>query len=258
MYRLAVAVVFLFCALCALGQTRPTSDQLAITLAQQSISALTDGTAINDTTLNANVTSILGADHESGSATLRAKGINESRIDLSLNTSGVRSDVRNVLTSGPAGAWSTNGGPATAYTNHNCWVDAVWFFPELSSLSQTANPNFVFKYIGLTQHGAVNAQHIQIFQWSSQDATIPHLSTMDFYLDPVSSLPLAIDFKVHSDSDMNVDIPVEIGFANYQRVSGVQVPFHIQRMLNGGVVLDATLTSATLNGGLADTLFSLH
>ncbi len=256
MFRLAVVVSLLISAVCAVAATASTSDAFAVTLAQQSVAALTGGSSVTDVTLNANVTSILGSDDESGTATLKAKGIAESRVDLSLDTSGSRSDVRNVSSSSPSGAWEKNGGNPTSYAGHNCWTDAAWFFPALSSLTQTANANFIFKYIGQEQHGGVNSQHIQVFRLSSQ-SNIQRLSQMDFWLDAVSNLPLGVGFALHPDDDMGTSIPVEINFANYRAVSGIQVPFHVQRMLDGGVILDATVTSATLNTGIPDSLFTL-
>ena len=258
MFRLAVAVVLLLSPAVANAQN-PASDPQAITLAQQSIKALTGGATVTDVTLTANVTSILGSDYEGGTGTLQAKATGESRSDLNLSTSGTRTDVRNLVSGAPGGAWGKNGGTSTAYAGHNCWSDAAWFFPALSSLAQTANPNFSFKYIGPEQHGGANSQHIRIYHLATQGQppSVQRLSTMDFYLDPVSSLPLGITFNTHPDGDMNLNIPVAINFANYQPVQGVQVPFHIQRMLNGGVVLDATVTTAVINTGLADTLFTL-
>jgi hypothetical protein len=255
MHRLAVAVVLLLSPAVANAQN-PASDPQAITLAQQSIKALTGGATVTDVTLTANVTSILGSDYESGTGTFQAKGTGESRSDLSLSTSGTRTDVRNLVS---GGAWGKNGGTSTAYAGHNCWTDAAWFFPALSSLTQMANPNFIFKYIGTEPHGGVKSQHIQIYQLAAQGQppSVQRLSTMDFYLDSASSLPLGIDFNTHADNDMNLDIPVSVNFANYQPVQGVQVPFHIQRMLNGGVVLDVTVTTAVINTGLANTLFTL-
>jgi len=169
-----------------------------------------------------------------------------------------RSDVRNVASDSPSGAWETNGTSSTAYAFHNCWTDAAWFFPALSSLSQTANPRLIFKYIGQEQHNGVATQHIQVFQVPVQGPkSAQRLSLMDFYLDPASYLPLAISFNLHPDDDMSTNIPVEIDFANYQAVSGIQVPFHFQRSFNGGVVLDVTVTNAVFNSGLPDSLFTL-
>jgi hypothetical protein len=258
MFRLALALFLLMSAVCAVGQNPQSSDAFAVSLAQKSIAALTGGRPVSDVTLNANVISIFGSDNESGTGTLAAKGTGESRIDLTLS-GGTRTDVRNLTNGGPGGAWNKNGGASTAYANHNCWTDAAWFFPALSSLTQTANPNFVFKYIGQEQHGGATAQHIQVFQVGQQNnGILQRLSTTDFYLDVNSSLLLAVASQTHSDSDMNTNIAAEVRFANYQTVGGFQVPFHVQRMLSGGVVLDVTVTSAVFNTGLADSLFSLQ
>lgn len=259
MFRLAVAFFLFVFSVCAVAANAPASDPLAVTLAQQSVAALTGGAPVNNVTLNANVISILGSDSETGTGTLEAKGTSESRVDLSLS-SGSHSEVRNIANGAPAGAWERNGGAPTAYAQHNCWTDAAWFFPALSSLTQTANPNFIFKYIGQEQHGGVATQHVRVFQIVPQDTggVFLRLSASDFYLDVNSNLPLAVASKVHADNDMNTDIPTEVRFATYQAVSGIQVPFHIQRMLNGGVVLDVTVTSAAFNQGLADSLFTLQ
>jgi hypothetical protein len=257
MYRLAVAVSLLISAVCAVGQN-PSSDPFAVSLAQKSVAALTGGAPISDVTLNGNVTSILGSDSETGTGTFRAKGTGESRVDLSLS-SGTRSDVRNSPSGAPGGAWEKNGSTSTPYASANCWVDASWFFPALSSLTRTANPIFVFKYIGQEQHGGVNTQHVRVFQAPAGGiALFQHLSTTDFYLDPTSWLPLAVAFQVHPDMDASTDIPAEVRFANYQTVNGFQVPFHFQRMLNGGVILDVTVTNATLNTGVLDSTFNLQ
>jgi hypothetical protein len=259
MHRLAVAVVStLIIATSAVAQNPPASDPFALTLAQQSLAALTGGLPITDVMLNANVQSIFGSDSESGTGTFDAKGTGQSRVDLNLS-GGTRSDVRYLVNGYPAGAWSKNNAPATLYSGQNCWTDAAWFFPALSSLTQTANPNFIFKYIGQEQHGGVNTQHIRVFRIGQQDPTgaVQRLSATDFYLDTTSNVPLALAARSHADKDMNADIPLEVRFANYQAVSGFMVPFHFQQMLNGGVVLDVTVTSAVFNTGLQDSLFNL-
>ncbi len=254
--RFGVSLILLLVSVAS--AQNPKSDPFAITLAQQSIAALTSGGTLSDVTLNASVTSTVGSDYDTGNATFYVKGTSESRVDSNLNTSGTRSDVRNVLTGTPGGAWERNGGTPTPFAPHNCWTDAAWFFPALTSLSQTANPNFVFSYVAREQHGGVDTQHVRVYQWSPKGAPSAALSTMDFYLDAVSSLPVAVGFQSHPDDNMGTNLPTEIDFANYQPINGFQVPFHFQKIFGGGVVLDVIVTSASVNTGLPDTLFTLQ
>jgi hypothetical protein len=235
------------------------SDPQAAAYAVQSIAAMTGLAVIRDVTVTGNVTWTLGPDPETGTGTFRAVGTGESRMDLELS-SGTRTEIRDASTGTPLGKWiASNASGKFAF--HNCLTDAVWFFPVLSSLSQGANPNFVFSYIGQEQHNEVPSLHIRVYQRSPIGLTnspVPRLSRVDFYLDPNSYLPLAIAFNVHTDKDMHTTIPAEIRFANYQSVNGVQIPFHMQRLLNGTVVLEVTLTSALFNTGLPQNLFSLQ
>jgi len=170
MHRLAFFFLLLV-PLSLIAQNTPASDPVAVSLAQQSVAALTGGTAISDVSLNGSVTSVLGSDAANGTGTLRAKGTNESRVDLSLSNSETRSDVRNAASGTASGAWEKSGSAPVAYASHNCWTDAAWFFPALSSLTQTANPAFTFKYIGQEQHVGLNTQHIQVFQPSCSAAS---------------------------------------------------------------------------------------
>lgn len=256
MYRLAAVVIAFLSASLAIAQNVTSSDAFAISLAQKSMAALTGGKPASDVTLSANVISILGSDNESGTATLLAKGVGESRVDLKLNNWS-RSDVRSIQSGVPIGSWEKNGETAVAYAGHNCRTDAAWFFPALSSLSQTSNPNFVFRYIGVEQHSGLSTQHIQVFQINSGAPEVQQLSVTDFYVDPSSFLPLAINFPVHPDEDMNRSIRMEIDFSAYQSINGIQVPFHFQKLLNDGVILDVEVTSAVFNTGLLDSVFSI-
>jgi len=80
---------------------------------------------------------------------------------------------------------------------------------------------------------------------------------MDLFLDSLTLLPAALAFNIHPDNDMGLDIRVEIRFSEYRAVSGVQVPFHIQKYLNNGLALDLQVQIATLNTGLAPAAFSI-
>ena len=237
------------------------SDPQALALAAQSIAAMTGGTSVNDVTLTGTAIWIAGSDRETGPATLTAKGIAESRVDLSL-TNGLHSDIRNASGGSPQGATSIGEGSQQPWAFHNCLTDAAWFFPVLSSLGQTANSQYVFSYIGQETWNGMPVQHLRVYQLlgvgTELGPTLQRLSTTDFYLDQTSLLPLAISFKVHPDEDMNTDIPTEIRFADYRAVNGVLVPFRFQRLLNGSLLIDVTVSSATINSGLSDTQFIIQ
>lgn len=254
MSRFALAIV-LFIPISVFAQTSVTSDPLAISLAQKAVVAI-NASDVQNITIAGNVAWIFGSDYETGTVLLRGNILGQSRIDFFLS-GGTRSDVRTIISGVASGAWQTSSGTVNSYSSANCWSDAAWFFPGISSLAQTTNPNWVFKYIGLELHGGTNVQHIQTFQ-PSKVALLQHLSTIDFYLDPVSYLPFAVSSPAHPDLDAGADIPSEIRFAGYQSINGVEVPFRIQRILNGGVVIDITVTSVAFNTGIPSTTFTLQ
>jgi len=257
MHRLAL-ILLLIIPFSLIAQNPPASDPAAVSLVQPSIAALTGGVAISDVTLNANVTSTWGSSSETGTATFRASGTSDGRVDLNLNDV-TRTDVRNSTNGIPGGAWVVNGGTATPYALHNCWTDAAWFFPALSSLAHTANANFVFKYMGQVQHGGLNTQQVRVFQAPPAGISLfQQLSTIDFYLDPVSLLPSAVAFNVHPDGNAGVSLSVEVDFSNYQVIQGVAVPMHIQRYQQGTLMLDATIQTVLLNQGLSPSVFSIN
>src|SRR5216683_7094811 len=141
--------LLLLCGLLALPRfvhalNQPASDPQALALAALSVAALTGGTTISDVTLTGSVT-WNGTGSDTGTATLRALGTGESRIDLAL-TSGTRMEIRDAQTGVPLGHWVAPNNSSGNYTAHNCWTDAVWFFPALGSLA--VGPNVVLSYIG--------------------------------------------------------------------------------------------------------------
>ena len=146
MPRFTLAASLLLCTVSAVAQNSPTSDPLAISLVQQSVTALNGGAAISDVTLTGNANWIAGSDNETGQLTLRAKGVAESRIDLNLS-GGTRTEIRNDTAGFPQGESIRPDGSVRAWATHNCWINASWFFPALSFLSATSDPTLVFSYV---------------------------------------------------------------------------------------------------------------
>ena len=239
----------------------PVSDPQALALATQSIIALTGGAAVSDVTLSGNATWIAGSDTETGSANLQAKGTGESRVGLNLS-GGTRTEIRNDTGSYPQGASVINGGDSQAWPVHNCWINASWFFPALSFLNAAADPTLIFSYIGEEVRGGVKVEHLQVYRYLAGQKPVSisltqRVSTADYYLDSSSLLPVAMTFNTHADDDAFTNIALEIDFSMYQRVNGVQVPFHIQKLISGGLAVDITVQTVALNSGLSDSLFSI-
>lgn len=256
--------LWLFVALSSavLAQNQPTSDPQALSLAAQSIAALTGVNSVSDVTLTGNATWIAGSDNETGAATLYVKGTSESRVDLNL-TGGLRLDIRNDTAGYPQGASVIGSGSQQAWALHNCWINASWFFPALSFLATPSDPQLVYTYVGQVSRNGTSVQHFQISRYlAGQKAAVisltQQISTIDVYLDSDSFFPVAFSFNTHPDSDAMTNIAVEVDFSNYQNVNGVQVPFHIQKFLQGSLALDLTVTSAVFNSGLQDSLFAIQ
>ena len=251
-------VVCLVCAVFLTSAFAANNSNQAAVLVAQSYAALTGGNPLSDVTLNATATTTAGSYTASQPVVLKALGTDDSRIDI---VAGASMAIRNSTPGYPQGVWTAYDGTSGTDALHNCWTDAAWFVPEFSSIFGSQNVSL--SYIGLETLNGNQVQHLQVWKSVSgapQDvnSSIQTLSTMDVYLDALSLLPDAIRFNAHPDNDSNTNLPVEIDFSNYQAVNGIQLPFHIQRFLQGSLSLDIVVTSATLNSGLTDSDFQFQ
>jgi hypothetical protein len=232
--------------------TAVTQNPTAVSLARNSVAVLSGSVQISDITLTGSATRTAGSDIETGSITLKALGNPNSRFDLVL-TSGTSSEIRNASGGAPQGSWITSDGVSHPMASHNTFTDAAWFVPELTVLSQLSNPNLIVSYVGEETRAGAAVQHLRFaIQSASTDPTglFKGLSAEDVYLDASTYLPVALIFNTHSDSDAGTNISVEIDYSNYQPVNGVRVPFHVQKLLNGSLLLDVAIQSAVLNSGI--------
>ena len=251
----AVAFIVLSCY-AAFAQNPPASNPQALSYATKSIATMVGSVSISDVTMTGSVT-WNGSD--TGAATLKALGTGESRMDLALS-SGTRTEIRDAQTGVQLGQWFSPNDTSGKYANHNCWTDAVWFFPVFSSLA--AGSNVVLSYIGPETRNGESVQHIQSYVYqANQSGLTPspqQLSTMDFYLDANTLLPSAVTFNAHPDSNANANLFVEVAFSNYQVISGVVMPLHIQRYQQGNLMVDVVVTAASFNTGLPLSIFTVN
>jgi hypothetical protein len=291
---LRAAALLLLCALIPLSleaqQPAPAptpapvaSDPQAVSLLQKSLAVQVGVAQVTDVTLTGTAQRIAGSDDETGTATLKATVAGDSRIDLSF-PSGSRSEIRNhdavplpgILPPGvpttvaqalqPAGAWFGPDGVIHGMANHNLMTDAAWFFPVATLTKIFSSQAYVLSYIGPESMNGQSVMHLQVSQPVPASMNAPqqiaalmqHLSQMDLYFDSINLLPIALVFNIHPDNNDLIDIPAEIEFSNYKPVNGIQVPIHVQKYLNNGLVLDLQISNATFNTGLGATSFQLQ
>lgn len=209
--------------------------------------------AVNTITASGNVTVTLDSNNqESGTIALQSSGIMQSQVTITTGA-GVSSETHVWQNGYPSGSWTAAGGGNGAIADHNCWTEAVWFFPGLSMLADYNDQTLSFNGNGQVQFMGATVEDIQVYRISSPVLAASDfplfstLSTVDYYLNPTTALPVGMAFNLHADNNLNIDIPVVVTFAGYQSISGVQVPMQIVEYFNGPAYLQISLTSATPN-----------
>jgi hypothetical protein len=243
----------------AFSQTLSSSSQ-AQTLLQNSLAALTRRQSITDVTLSGSAHRIAGSDDESGTFLLRAVSAGSSRLDLTLSQ-GPRSEIRSVSSTSLAGSWSGPDGTIHTMPLHNLLTDA-WYFPTSDLEAAMANQNYVQSFIATETQNSASVQHLRFYEQSlgkQQSIELTkHLSTVDLYLDSSTLLPVSVSLNTHPDDNGSLDISVQILFSDYRTVSGALFPFHIQKYLNGTLLLDLQVQSVATNTGLSASLFNVQ
>jgi hypothetical protein len=234
------------------SQTTTTSSPQAATLLAQSAKALAGTTAVNDVTLSGTAEWIAGSDDEIGTATY--KGLSGSyRLDLTFRNR-TRSEIVSPVNGLPSGKWTGLDGNSHAIAMHNLNSDPGWF-PALTLGNLISSPNSILTYVGQETRNASSVIHIGAYQQSpniSADVAskMQHLTQVEIYLDATTFLPVSYTYNSHPDDNALLDLPTEIRYADYQNVSGIQMPFHIQKYVNGTLAIDLQLQNVSLNTGI--------
>lgn len=256
MMRLLLKVCSALVCLSAFGyatdQTHHSQVGSGVTWAQQAMQALTGGSVVSSVTENGTVTAQLDGNQGQGSITLQSNGIMTNQLTLSISA-GQLSESRSWDGSNPSGQWVGLNGQVHPMAQQNCWTDAVWFFPAMSLLSDYADPNLVFIDLGQLQYSGGTVEHVQVYRAFSSlppdvQQTLQTLSTIDFYLDSQTALPVAMAFSAHGDQSVSANVPIAVVFGQYQSVQGIQVPYQVVQLVNGSPFFQISITNAAVTG----------
>lgn len=226
----------------------------ATTLLNQLATAFSKGNVVHQVQLTGNATWHVGSLNDTGSAVLSAATTGSSQLRLSLSSSGTRIEAESGQGTNLACTWAGEDGIAHAIDPGNCWRSVIWFLPPLS-----LQPSLLPTYLGAVDLGSgtvgfgpTTYRHLQsemVFPNLSGTlvSDIMQRSTADLGLDPTSLLPAVLAYSIRPDNGAPILIAIEIHYSNYQAINGVQIPFTIQRYVNGSLQLEISVVSAQVN-----------
>ncbi len=132
-------------------------------------------------------------------------------------------------------------------------------FPLVVIAPAIQDPNSSVRFIGAETVNGVLTNHIQLCTSSpDQNFTdIVSFATKDVWVANDTGLPIEISVLVF-DSEGVPAVSLTAVFDNYQSISGVLYPFHIQVSSNGTLYNTITITSVAFGVGLTDQDFPLR
>jgi hypothetical protein len=192
-----------------------------------------------------------GSTHESGTAQLQAKIDGSSNVQLSLGQAS-RTEVQTKADSSRSCQWTDGAGTTHATVGANCFIAIPWFAPglftqpvsQLPVLLATTDDGEVSKN-GSALHQVGYLLNLQGADSTSTNQMVSQ-STVKVFYDPQTSLPDSLEYFVHPDSNDLQNIPVRVVFRNYQSVSGIMLPFHVEKYVNRTLQLALDITNASI------------
>ena len=194
-----------------------------------------------------------GSLEDSGTVSLTASTDGSSQMQLALVSTGTRTEAQTGAGSNAECQWSGADGVPHAVSSNNCWRPALWFLPTLSLQPSLITSGIEIADLGVGPVGTSgnSYRHLQaqlLFSGfpSVIGGSFGQQSTTDLGLDPTSLLPAVLAYSVQPDG-FSTPIAIEVHYSNYQTVNGVQIPFLIQRYVNGSLQFAIVVSSAQIN-----------
>jgi hypothetical protein len=221
------------------------------TFQQQAQSAVSGGKSFSAVNLTATAEWTAGSLRESGTAQLQANADGSTNVQLALGKAS-RTEVQTKADLSRTCTWTDGTGKSHDVLGPNCLIAVRWFAPSLGGQPSAALPSLLVT----TDDGTVSkdsstfhqVSYLLKFKGADSSATnqLVSQSTVKVFYDPQTSLPASLEYFIHPDNNDSQNIPVRVVFSRYQSVSGVMLPFHIERYVNRTLQLKLDVSNATI------------
>ena len=124
--------------------------------------------------------------------------------------------------------------------------------PALVLYRELENATYTLHYIGLTTIEGKSALHLRTSDDTDKVGTL--VTPQEWYFDPVSFIPIRVEYRVPHPRNASQWTPVSIGYRNYQTQNDVAIPFELDINPGGGFIV-ATVNSVTFNSSLSSSIF---
>ncbi|NYF78154.1 hypothetical protein [Granulicella arctica] len=214
-------------------------------------STVLGGKSIRSVKLSGTAEWTAGSLQESGNAALDANADGSSSFQLSLNKAS-RTETATKTDSYKTCQRTDAAGATTNVMGPNCLVSMPWFAPILFTQSASELPALLTSSDDglVTKDGA--SLHQISYRLALEDSDgastkrIQDASTVKVYFDPQTVLPVSLEYAVHPDNDDLQSLEVKVLFSDYRQISGVMLPFHIERYLQRSLELKLDISNATI------------
>jgi hypothetical protein len=253
-----LTVLALF-AVSAISSAQGTQDPQAIVILNSCVTAsggLTAVNAVQDFSAQGNITYYWADQNVQGTATLKALGTSNFRIDAVL-----QAGTRSWAVAGLTGALVDTNGTRTTIPSYNAENVGIqsWRLPNIVAALGNSAANI--SYMGVVQSDAGQAiqVHYVLPDSTNPDPSLANLNTIDYFFDPNTYLLLETLDTTYSATNFNLSqgLQHEILLSNYQNVSGVMVPFSVSEKISSQTTWSVQISSISFNTGLTIANFQL-
>lgn len=238
--------LFFFSTILSVPANSATLDQ--VTVLASAANAFSGSKPVQSVVITGTAHWTAGSTKDEGSVTLTAKATGENTAEFNFGN-GARVEKQSAISDTRTCSWSGKDG-VEHDDSTNCLIATIWFLPHLALQEAGLPTQLGVVGVGADTSDKTNALHIRHqLTVASTDQTVvtqvQSLSRTDLALDPASFLPTTLRYKMHTDG--GADWNVEVRYSSYKDISGVEIPMHIERYLNGSLQLSMDFDSAIAN-----------